>query len=175
MESKIKILKVLDILSATDEKNPVTASKICELLKAEGVDAERKSVCRDINTLIKYGYKITLCHDNKLGYYMEGTKAKKVSSPARPTTVVTLEYGKENEAEVEKIFGKKTKVLDEETVTAEFRVESDTLFTRLIEAGEIAQIIAPEELRREFIEKAERTIAYYNKPKRDKKIEVWLL
>ena len=175
MESKIKILKVLDILSSTDEKSPVTASKICELLKAEGIDAERKSVCRDINTLIKYGYKITLCHDNKLGYYMEGTKAKKTAASPRPTTVVTLEYDKDNEAKVEKIFGKKIKVVDEEAVSSEFRVESDTLFTRLIEAGEIAQIISPEEARREFIEKSERAIAYYNKPKRDKKIEVWLL
>ena len=176
MESKIKILKVLDILLNTSEKSPVTASKICEMLKAEGIDAERKSVCRDINTLIKYGYKIVLCHDNKLGYYMEGGKAKKtVATPSRPTVTVTLEYSEENEAEVERIFGKKTKLLDEEGISAEFRVESDVLFTRLIEAGEIAQIIAPEDLRSEFIKKAERTIAYYNKPKRDKKIEVWLL
>lgn len=175
MESKIKLLKVLDILSTTDEKSPVTASAICEILKEQGIDAERKSICRDINTLIKYGYKITLCHDNKLGYYMEGAKAKKVSAPARPTTVVTLEYDKENEAVVEKIFGKKVKLIDEDAVTAEFRVEADTLFSRLIEAGEIAQIISPEDTRREFIKKAEHTIAYYNKPKRDKKIEVWLL
>ena len=150
-------------------------SKI-KMLKEEGVDAERKSVCRDINTLIKYGYKIVLCHDNKLGYYMEGGKAKKaVNAPARPTVTVTLEYSKENEAEVEKIFGKKTNVIDEEAKSAEFRVESDTLISRLIEGGEIAQIIAPEDVRREFIAKAEKTIAFYNKPKSDKKIEVWLL
>lgn len=176
MESKIKILKVLEILSNTNEKSPVTASKICEMLKAEGIDAERKSVCRDINTLIKYGYKIVLCHDNKLGYYMEGAKAKKtVSAPARPTVTVTLEYSEENEAEVEKIFGKKTKVIDEDVKSAEFRVESDTLISRLIEAGEIAQITEPEELRREFMAKAEKAIAFYNKPKSDRKIEVWLL
>ena len=111
MESKIKLLKVLDILSATDPAHPITASRVCELLLESGIEAERKSVCRDINTLIKYGYKIELCHDNKLGYYMVDGKAKKTVVASRPTVTVTLEYSAENEKAVEAVLGKKSKRL----------------------------------------------------------------
>lgn len=54
----------------TSENNPITAVEICKRLKAYGIEAERKSVCRDINTLIDSGYDILLCEDNKRGYYM---------------------------------------------------------------------------------------------------------
>ncbi len=175
MESKVKLLKVLDILSETDVSHPVTATKICEMLKNEGADAERKSVCRDINTLINYGYKITLCQDNKKGYYMEGTKNKKPVTDTRPTVKITLEYKKENETEVEKLFGKKTKVVDEENYKAEFSVVSTELFSKLLLAAGKAQIVSPEKARTEFMGLLDTALADYNKPKSDRKIEVWLL
>ena len=71
------MLYVLDILKETDEKHPMTANEICQALKAYGIAAERKSVCRDINALMEYynnendfGYDIMLSNDNKQGYYM---------------------------------------------------------------------------------------------------------
>ena len=80
MQPKLKLLKVLDILRDTDKSHPITAVGICKKLEEMGISAERKSVCRDIKTLTEYGYKITLCHDNKLGYYLEGEKEKKCSN-----------------------------------------------------------------------------------------------
>lgn len=68
--NKLKLLYVLDILKQTDEQHPLTAKKITAKLKNCGIDAEPKSVIRDIKTLMEYGYDIILHHDNKLGYYM---------------------------------------------------------------------------------------------------------
>ena len=176
MESKIKLLKVLDILSKTDENHPITASKICTLLESEGEICERKSICRDINTLIRHGYKITLCHDNKLGYYMQSDKkAKTPERPASPLIKITLVYDVENEDEVTKLFGKPASREESGEVKAEFSIEENLLYTKLIKAGEIARITEPESIRKEFISQIEKTIAFYNKPRGDKKIEVWLL
>lgn len=68
--NKLKLLRVLDILRETDEEHPVTANQIVRQLAFYGIDAERKSVLRDIATLQDYGYDILLHTDNKLGYYM---------------------------------------------------------------------------------------------------------
>ena len=68
--SKLKLLRVLDILKETDEQNPITTNEIVKNLKLYGIEAERKSVLRDIATLTDYGYDILLHPDNKLGYYI---------------------------------------------------------------------------------------------------------
>ncbi len=67
--TKLKLLEILDILKDTNDTHPITAPQIREKLRLEGIEAERKSICRDINTLIEYGHDINLCSDNKLGYY----------------------------------------------------------------------------------------------------------
>lgn len=69
-KNKQKLLNILDILKGTDETHPITANRIAELLGLSGIDAERKSILRDINALIEYGYDIVLHHDNKLGFYL---------------------------------------------------------------------------------------------------------
>ena len=57
MQPKLKLLRILDILKETDATNPITAPAICSRLDEMGIKAERKSVCRDINTLIgQLGY-----------------------------------------------------------------------------------------------------------------------
>lgn len=68
--NKIKLLYILDILRETDEKNPVTTNKIIEKLKYYGIEAERKSILRDIEILKDYGIDILLHKDNKKGYYI---------------------------------------------------------------------------------------------------------
>lgn len=69
--AKLKLLKILAILMDTDEDNPLTALQIgTKLHNIYGIDAERKSICRDINVLIDAGYGVELCVDNKKGYYM---------------------------------------------------------------------------------------------------------
>ncbi len=68
--TKLKLLYVLDIIKGTDYKNPLTAPQIVEkLLKVYGIEAERKSVCRDIASLCEYGYDIK-SDEKVLGFYM---------------------------------------------------------------------------------------------------------
>lgn len=69
--AKLKLLKILEILWSTDEEHPLTAVQIGKKLKLYGIDAERKSICRDINILKDdAGYDIALSEDNRRGYYM---------------------------------------------------------------------------------------------------------
>lgn len=51
LQKKIKLLYVLDILKRTDEQHPITTNQIVSKLQAYGINAERKSVLRDINML----------------------------------------------------------------------------------------------------------------------------
>jgi len=68
--TKMKLLRVLDILQDTDEDHPMTTNQIIEQLELFGIKTERKSVQRDIAILQEYGHDIVLCDDNKLGYFM---------------------------------------------------------------------------------------------------------
>ena len=67
---KEKLLRVLEILQQTDEDHPVTATAICHQLMLYGIDAERKSVLRDIAVIRDYGYDIVACQDNKKGFFL---------------------------------------------------------------------------------------------------------
>ena len=49
---KLKLLRILKILRETDETSPLTASEIGKKLALYGIEAERKSICRDINVLV---------------------------------------------------------------------------------------------------------------------------
>lgn len=69
-DTKLKCLRVLDILKGTDINNPLTAAQISEQLGLFDLDAERKSINRDIRVLNTAGYDIRRCTDNKKGYYM---------------------------------------------------------------------------------------------------------
>lgn len=69
--TKLKLLRILEIISETDEEHPITAMGISDKLKYYGIEAERKSICRDINILKDdAGYDIVQALDNKQGYYM---------------------------------------------------------------------------------------------------------
>ncbi len=70
--SKIKLLRILEIIRETDEEHPYTANQIVQKLSLYGIEAERKSVLRDISTLKDAGFDILLHPDNKLGYYLAG-------------------------------------------------------------------------------------------------------
>lgn len=69
-KNKQKLLCVLDIIKGTDYSHPITANNIIKSLRLYGIEAERKSVLRDIAALTEYGYDIVLHSDNKLGYYL---------------------------------------------------------------------------------------------------------
>lgn len=69
--SKEKMLCVLDILKKTDEEHALTIGEIINKLHLYGIEAERKSVSRDIQTLIDSGYTI-LSAGKREGYFMVG-------------------------------------------------------------------------------------------------------
>ena len=179
MQPKIKLLKVLDILRATDETHPITAVGICKKLENEGISAERKSICRDINTLIEYGYKIKLCHDNKKGYYMEDGVVEAPVVFATPVTLdlvhITVEYKKEDAEDVYALLGKGKESEEGEYISAEIGVPSNTLFSNLFMLGTKVKLLEPTELKEEFEKKLDELSEFYKKRRANARMEVWLL
>lgn len=69
-DTKLKLLRVLDILRQTDADHPLTTAQIADQLNRYDLSAERKAINRDIQVLKQAGYDIRLCPDNKRGYYL---------------------------------------------------------------------------------------------------------
>jgi len=69
-DSKAKLLYVLQIMEKTDEDHPINSSGIIEKLRECGLDAERKSISRDIAALRDVGYSIISCEALRDGYFM---------------------------------------------------------------------------------------------------------
>lgn len=178
MQQKLKLLKVLDILRETDKSHPITAVGICKELEKSGISAERKSVCRDIKTLCEYGYKIILCHDNKLGYYMEKGKEAPPKNP-KPVTLdllhITVEYKKEDADEVRTFLSKGKETEDGDYITAELGIPSSELFPALFTLGTKVKLLEPVELKEEFEKKLDDIAEFYRRRRSSKKMDFWLL
>lgn len=69
-KSKLKILYVLDIMKKTDEHHPMNTTQISKKLASYGIQAERKSIARDIQCLEDAGYSIAKCENHNDGWYM---------------------------------------------------------------------------------------------------------
>ncbi len=70
-DQKLKLLHVLSILKAeTDEEHPLTADAIAARLASVGIEAERKSIYRDIRTLCDFGYDIVCSHSEPKGFFL---------------------------------------------------------------------------------------------------------
>ena len=71
---KLKLLTLLEILSReTDEQHPLSVPHLVELLRERGVDAERKSVYDDIQTINSMPgapFEIVQQRGRGGGYYM---------------------------------------------------------------------------------------------------------
>ncbi len=66
---KLRILKELEYIKKySDEFNPVPAAEILEYLETEGIEADRKTLYNDIESLIDAGYDIGKIHTPKRGY-----------------------------------------------------------------------------------------------------------
>ena len=74
---KLKLLTLLEILAReTDESHPLSVPRMVELLKERGIDAERKSVYDDIQTINEMPnspFEIVQQRGRGGGYYMEDT------------------------------------------------------------------------------------------------------
>lgn len=70
-DGKKSLIYTERILERTDERNPVTAGMICDILENEyDIMTERRTVGRNIKTLIDTGMKIRYCKDNRKGCYL---------------------------------------------------------------------------------------------------------
>ena len=59
MSKKLTILYVLKILKdGTNKDHPIPQSTITKTINLMGIKCDRKTIARDINDLISYGYKI---------------------------------------------------------------------------------------------------------------------
>ncbi len=71
MGNKLKLLIVYELLKKTDIDHPITVKQMILQLASLGIDAERKSILRDITTLRDFGIDIQQCIDNKKGMYVQ--------------------------------------------------------------------------------------------------------
>lgn len=69
--TKIKFLEILELLKQySDDDHPLSAEQLCTLLQKKGIEAERKSVCRDIALLNDYGFDIIHTRLPKQGFFL---------------------------------------------------------------------------------------------------------
>ena len=70
-QSKQKLLAIYDILyKKTDENHTISAEEIAKELELRGITAERKSIYKDVEELIDYGYEILYSRTGKKGWFM---------------------------------------------------------------------------------------------------------
>ena len=70
-DNKKALIYTGQILKRTDARHPITAGRICDILENEyGIITERRTVGRNIKTLMDAGMKIKYCKDNRLGCYL---------------------------------------------------------------------------------------------------------
>ncbi|MEA4973076.1 MAG: WYL domain-containing protein [Candidatus Metalachnospira sp.] len=68
---KQKLLYILDALKEkTDDNHVLNVNYLIDLLERNGINAERKSIYDDIETLSNYGYDIVLKKGRNGGYYL---------------------------------------------------------------------------------------------------------
>lgn len=69
--TKIKTLLIYKFLNEySDENNPLSSSELLDMLAAEGIKAERKSIYADIKTLNDIGFDIVTTVTPKRGFFM---------------------------------------------------------------------------------------------------------
>ncbi len=73
--SKLKLLYLAEIFEKkTDENHYITATQLCEELQKIGIQAERKSIYKDIEILREYGYDIIHEGSRNTGGYFLGAR-----------------------------------------------------------------------------------------------------
>lgn len=95
-KNKIKLLKILEIMRKTDENHPLTIDEIRKKLKNYGIEAERKSISRDLKILEDSGLQIVLCENHNDGWYMieqtfQDFELKLLADAIASTRLLTIE------------------------------------------------------------------------------------
>jgi len=95
-KNKIKLLKILEIMQKTDENHPLTIDEIRKKLKKYGIDAERKSISRDLKILEDSGFQIVLSENHNDGWYMiehifQDFELKVIADAIASTRILTID------------------------------------------------------------------------------------
>lgn len=69
-KNKLKLLYILEIMQHTDADHPLNISQIIRNLQSKGINAERKSIARDLHTISEAGFSIVKCESHNDGFYM---------------------------------------------------------------------------------------------------------
>lgn len=68
---KLKLISMIDLLKKySDEEHPLSAPELIKLLKARGINCERKYIYSVIESLIDYGFDINRTYKPKQGFYL---------------------------------------------------------------------------------------------------------
>lgn len=110
---KLKLLYILKILNEqTDENHPITTKTLIDALADYDVSAERKTIYRDIECLITFGYDI-ISLQSRIGggYYMasrefELPELKLLVDAVQASRFITLRKSKQLIGKIEKLAGK---------------------------------------------------------------------
>ena len=73
---KVKLLKMMDLLRAeSSPEHPLTTEHICRDLIEQGINCDRKTLTKDIQTLRNYGYEVEVRQiGHEKGYYVPEQK-----------------------------------------------------------------------------------------------------
>lgn len=73
---KVKLLKMMDLLRAeSSPDHPLTTERICSALINQGINCDRKTLTKDVQTLRNYGYEIEVRQiGHEKGYYVPEKK-----------------------------------------------------------------------------------------------------
>ena len=149
--SKLKILYVLDIMKKTDEHHPVNTTQISEKLAAYGIQAERKSIARDIQCLEDAGYSIAKCENHNDGWYMfdqefEDHELKMLVDAVASAKFLTLDDSRQLIKKLKKLATKDgekiidaTLIMDEnlKLVDKKFNLKFDTIMRAITDYKQI--------------------------------------
>ena len=73
---KVKLLKMMDLLRAeSSPDHPLTTERICSALISQGINCDRKTLTKDMQTLRNYGYEVEVRQiGHEKGYYVPEQK-----------------------------------------------------------------------------------------------------
>ncbi|MEO1814540.1 MAG: WYL domain-containing protein [Acetobacterium sp.] len=91
-DTKLKCLRILDILNETDINNPLTTAQIADQLALFDLEAGCEAINRDISVLNEAGYNIRLSRNDKRGYYMANHRFENWELKVLIDAIVSAEF-----------------------------------------------------------------------------------
>ncbi len=68
---KLKLYYIIELFKKkSSEENPVSVADIIDYLAEKGINAERKSIYRDIEAMISLGFDVVSVHNKRFSYYL---------------------------------------------------------------------------------------------------------